>query len=316
MATHLAGGFSTKWVSQNRSPSHRVERILDSSRHPQNTPGRPQSAQSLFLTRGAVKTRKHQGSEGIWTKPRPRGRGEAIGSGRGCLRRLVCVRARRFSIPRCPSKGIPSAVQWSSLATSDTVHSWPQPCRQIERHICAANDTMAQRAHTCLNHSALFAPFPSRTGDNYNSTKNETGCGAPLILKNHRSQNWITSHNDKHQPAFSTWSSAKASGKISFGNSDAKTDVGSSSPHCRGFRNDDATFPEWLRREMEFRQLTSADPSTLERRREEAATWIKKEVSIKRVVWYLVLRLSNVYIPRCKNAHLSGHSSERAALSP
>lgn len=39
-------------------------------------------------------------------------------------------------------------------------------------------------------------------------------------------------------------------------------------------------FPEWLRREMEFRQLTSADPSTLERRREEAASWIKHEVSV------------------------------------
>lgn len=42
-------------------------------------------------------------------------------------------------------------------------------------------------------------------------------------------------------------------------------------------------FPEWLRREMEFRQLSSADPSTLERRREEAASWIKQEVRVTRV---------------------------------
>ncbi|CAM9469568.1 unnamed protein product, partial [Scytosiphon promiscuus] len=50
------------------------------------------------------------------------------------------------------------------------------------------------------------------------------------------------------------------------------------SPSKESCRDDDRMFPDWLLREMEFRQLASAEPSTLERRREEAATWIKQEV--------------------------------------
>lgn len=41
-------------------------------------------------------------------------------------------------------------------------------------------------------------------------------------------------------------------------------------------------FPRWLLREVEFRQLVHAHPAALERRREEAAAWIKQEV-VRRV---------------------------------
>lgn len=39
-----------------------------------------------------------------------------------------------------------------------------------------------------------------------------------------------------------------------------------------------AIFPRWLLREADFRQLAHVDPSTVEKRREEASMWIKKEV--------------------------------------
>lgn len=58
----------------------------------------------------------------------------------------------------------------------------------------------------------------------------------------------------------------------------------SSSPHAQGNEGDDDVFPGWLLREMEFRQLASAEPSALERRREEAATWIKQEVLLVRAM--------------------------------
>lgn len=67
-------------------------------------------------------------------------------------------------------------------------------------------------------------------------------------------------------------------------------------------------FPDWLRREMESRQLANADPSTLERRREEAARWIKHEVSVERVfgIWCLVSAMVREISCRSKR-FLLGH---------
>jgi len=73
------------------------------------------------------------------------------------------------------------------------------------------------------------------------------------------------------QPEFSVWSTAKASRPVAKSPQRKPGGVGGSSPPH-------SVFPRWLLREMESRQLASADPSTLERRREEAEDWIKKEV--------------------------------------
>jgi len=67
------------------------------------------------------------------------------------------------------------------------------------------------------------------------------------------------------------WSTAKASRPVAKSPQRKPGGVGGSSPPH-------SVFPQWLLREMESRQLASADPSTLERRREEAEDWIKKEV--------------------------------------
>lgn len=88
-------------------------------------------------------------------------------------------------------------------------------------------------------------------------------------------------NNNKHQ----SWLSATDPGKRSDGNSDLKPGGGggggSSSPRSQCKMSDDDMFPGWLLRETEFRQLSSADPSMLERRREDAATWIKQEVFMR-----------------------------------
>ncbi len=74
------------------------------------------------------------------------------------------------------------------------------------------------------------------------------------------------------QHEFSSSSPGKVSAPMSAKSPDRKTGGGS------GFSPPHSMFPGWLIHEMESRQLASADPSTLERRREEAAEWIKKEV--------------------------------------
>lgn len=77
-------------------------------------------------------------------------------------------------------------------------------------------------------------------------------------------------------------------------------------------------FPEWLRREMEFRQLVNADPSMLERRREEAASWIKQEVSVGKC---LLLGVWCCILAKCKKRHAARNairpcSGMEAASSP
>lgn len=57
---------------------------------------------------------------------------------------------------------------------------------------------------------------------------------------------------------------------------------GSCYPHAQCKGGDSDMFPGWLLREIDFRQLASADSSALERRREDAAKWIKQEVLLVR----------------------------------
>lgn len=41
-----------------------------------------------------------------------------------------------------------------------------------------------------------------------------------------------------------------------------------------------SVFPAWLLREGDFRQISQSDSVVVERRREEAAAWIKQEVGV------------------------------------
>ncbi|CAM9305215.1 unnamed protein product [Ectocarpus sp. 4 AP-2014] len=86
--------------------------------------------------------------------------------------------------------------------------------------------------------------------------------------------------NNRHA-ALPEWSTSKKCGSFDsklncFGGVGGGTSP--SSPHSQCKEGNHAMFPGWLLREMELRQLASADPSTLEKRREEAALWIKKEL--------------------------------------
>lgn len=78
-----------KWIALNRSPSHRVERIVDSSRLGDTVPGRPQSAQSSFPARdaGARQSHHHRESQRRWVSTRSQTPRETAGLAAECSNR-------------------------------------------------------------------------------------------------------------------------------------------------------------------------------------------------------------------------------------
>lgn len=165
--------------------------------------------------------------------------------------------------------------------------------RLASRGYTAASHSMFRPIHTCaqskradVSRSKVFLlpkfrrTDPETSADKSNgNTRKLVGGEASILGPPHRTR----SPNNKHRSGFSAWSCGKSVGEKSV--IDPNTNPGcavgvsytqSSSKESAG--DQDRMFPSWLLREMEFRQLTCADPTTLERRREEAATWIKQEV--------------------------------------
>lgn len=81
--------------------------------------------------------------------------------------------------------------------------------------------------------------------------------------------------------------SAAAASAAAFGDGGGGGCVGASG-YRQGVGGHGAIFPRWLLREAEFRQLAHVEPSAVEKRREEASAWIKKEVRRITIDIYLV----------------------------